>query len=280
MAQTSDFRLRVARLANIVAVLLLLVVILFPIVWMVFASVRPVMETLRTPPAWLPEELNFKAYARLLSNKRELTYFVNTYIIAISTALLSTGIGVPAAYGFSRFRIRGARVILLGILAVQLMPQISLVLPYFNFAQSLGLYNTRLALVIANTAFVLPIAIWLLKGFLDTIPVALEEAAMIDGCSRWQCLIYVVFPLVLPGLIGTAIFSFLWAWNEFIFAVILTMGPDAAPLTVRFSQFFGQYGRDWNNIMALNVIAMLPLLAAFIWLQRWVVEGMTAGAVK
>ena len=108
----------------------------------------------------------------------------------------------------------------------------------------------------------------------------LEDAALLDGCTRLQLLRHIVLPLALPGLIGTAVFAFLWAWNEFLFAVVLTAGPGVAPLTIRMSQFFSQYGRDWNGIMALNVLASIPLLAAFVWLQRWVVEGMTAGAVK
>jgi len=193
---------------------------------------------------------------------------------------LSVLLGSLCAYGFSRFRIAGARYILLGLLGLQLLPNVALVLPFFNMSQALGIHNTYLALIIADTSFALPIAAWLLKGFFDSIPIALEDAAMLDGCTRLQCLRYVVLPLALPGLIGTAVFAFLWAWNEFLFAVILTAGPQAAPLTIRMSQFFSQYGRDWNGIMALNVMASIPLLVAFVWLQRWVVEGMTAGAVR
>ena len=194
--------------------------------------------------------------------------------------MLSITLSASCAYGFSRFRIRGARFILLAILALQLLPSVSVILPFFNLSRALHLHNTYFALIIADTAFALPIAIWLLKGFFDAIPMAIEEAALLNGCNRFQCFRYVVLPLAIPGLIGTGVFAFLWAWNEFLFAVVLTSGPEVAPLTVRMSQFFSQYGRDWNNIMALNVIALLPLFAIFIWLQRWVVNGMTAGAVK
>jgi ABC-type glycerol-3-phosphate transport system permease component len=126
----------------------------------------------------------------------------------------------------------------------------------------------------------LPISIWILKGYLDSIPIDLEEAAMVDGCNRLQALWRVVLPLALPGIIGTGTFAFMWAWNEFMFAVVLTSGPDAAPLTIAIAQFFTQFGREWNAIMALNVVATLPLLIIFVFLQRWVVQGMTAGAVK
>jgi multiple sugar transport system permease protein len=275
-----DFRLIVGQALNIAGVLVILVIVLFPLLWMVLASLRPVTETLHNPPVWIPRELTFAAYRKLLTDRTQLSYFINTYVISMGTAVLSIALSALCAYGFSRFRIPGARFILLGLLALQLLPNVSLVLPFFNLAQQLHIHNTYLALIIADTAFALPIAIWLLKGFFDAIPVAIEEAALLDGCNRFQSFRYVVLPLAVPGLIGTGVFAFLWAWNEFLFAVVLTSGPEVAPLTVRMSQFFSQYGRDWNNIMALNVIALLPLFAIFVWLQRWVVNGMTAGAVK
>ena len=268
---------RLVRLAIVAAVLVL---VLFPILWMVFASLRPTLETLSDPPVWIPRDVTFAAYGKLLADPTQLRYFLNTYLIALATAGLSVLLGSLSAYGFSRFRIAGARYILLGLLGLQLLPNVALVLPFFNMSQALGIHNTYLALIIADTSFALPFAAWLLKGFFDSIPVALEDAAMLDGCTRLQSLRHVVLPLALPGLIGTAVFAFLWAWNEFLFAVVLTAGPEVAPLTIRMSQFFSQYGRDWNGIMALNVVASIPLLVAFVWLQRWVVEGMTAGAVK
>jgi multiple sugar transport system permease protein len=279
-AQRYELRPKIGQLLNIFGVLVVLAVVLFPIVWMVFASMRPVSETLHDPPVWVPREITFAAYRNLLSQPKQIGYFVNTYIISLSTAFLSISLGALSAYGFSRFRIKGAKYILLALLALQLLPNVSLVLPFFNLSQALHIHNTYFAMIIADTSLALPIAIWLLKGFFDSIPASLEEAAMLDGCSRLQSLWHIVFPLALPGLIGTAAFAFLWAWNEFLFAVVLTIGPEVAPLTVRMSQFFSQYGRDWTDIMALNVIALIPLLIAFIWLQRWVVEGMTAGAVR
>jgi multiple sugar transport system permease protein len=280
LPQRYDVRLVVGRLLNIAGVLVVLTVVLFPIFWMVLASIRPTAETLHNPPIWIPREITCEAFRNLLSQPVQLQYFINTYIIALSTAFLSISFGALGAYGFSRYRIKGGRYILLALLSLQLLPNVSLVLPFFNISQQFHIHNTYFALIIANTSLALPIVIWLLKGFFDSIPASLEEAAMLDGCNRLQSLWYVVFPLALPGLIGTGAFAFLWAWNEFLFAVVLTSGPNVAPLTVRMSQFFSQYGRDWSGIMALNVIAVIPLLIAFVWLQRWVVEGMTAGAVK
>src|SRR5712692_959464 len=255
-------------------------VVLFPIIWMVFTSIRPMTETLSSPPIWIPHEITFAAYEKLLTDSKRVRYLINTYVIALSTAAISTLLGSLAAYGFSRFRISGARFILPALLSLQMLPNVTLIIPFFNMAQSLGIYNTYLVLIVADSAFALPIAIWLLKSYLDSIPIDLEEAAMVDGCTRLHALWRIVLPLSLPGLVGTATFAFLWAWNEFMFAVVLTSGIDVAPLTIAISQFFTQFGRDWNSIMALNVLSTLPLLILFVLLQRWVVQGMTAGAVK
>jgi multiple sugar transport system permease protein len=256
------------------------VVIIFPIVWMVFASVRPVEETLTIPPVWFPKQFTLQYYRELLHDSRQMRFLTNGYIISIMTAGVCLTLGSLAAYGFSRFKIRGGRFILIGILALQMLPQISLIIPYYNLAIALRLYNTYSALVVADSSFALPITIWLLKGYLDSIPRDLEEAAMVDGCTRLKALYRVVLPLALPGLIATGTMAFLWAWNELLFAVVLRSGPAVAPLTIGISEFFTQFGRDWARIMTLNTIGVLPLMIVFILLQKWVVQGMTSGAVK
>lgn len=273
-------RLGLGRAFMILGVLVCLFFVLFPIVWMAMASFRPTTETLGSPPVWIPQEITFVAYGELFEDRQEIGYFINTYVIAFGTAFLCIVLGSLCAYGFSRFRLRGAQFFLLAILALQMIPYVAFIIPFFNISQALGIHDTYWALIIANTAFTLPIAIWLLKGFFDSIPAALEESAMIDGCTRLQALWYVVVPLSLPGVVGTAVFAFLWAWNEFLLAVVLTAGPEVAPLTIRISQFFTQFGRDWTGVMALNVVASVPLLVAFIFVQRWVIQGLTAGAVK
>lgn len=282
MTRQTSFRraLSLHRVAQLAAVALALVFVLFPIVWMVFASMRPTAETVAYPPVWWPRDVTFAAYAGIFGDQRELRYFANSYIISGSTALLCLALGVPCAYGFSRFKIRAAPVILLVLLALQMLPNVSVVLQFFEMARRFGIYNTHFALIVTHSAFVLPITIWLLKGFFDSIPIALEEAAMVDGATRLEAMWHVVLPPALPGLVSTAVFAFLWSWNEFLFAVVLTSGADAAPLTIRMSQFFSQFGRDWSGIMALNVLAAIPLVVAFIFVQRWVVAGLTAGAVK
>ncbi|MCH8093958.1 MAG: carbohydrate ABC transporter permease [Chloroflexi bacterium] len=274
---------RKVRLHGLVTAVLLaigLVIVLFPIMWMVFASMRPVSETFGTPPAWIPREISFEAYETIFFDPRQQRYQVNTYVIALSTAFLSVGLGSLAAYGFSRFKIRGGRSILLGILALQMVPGVSIIIPFYNMARWAGIWDTYLAMILANTAFALAISIWLLKGYVDSIPIDLEEAAMVDGCSRFQAFYKIVLPLLAPGLVGTATFAFLYGWNDFVFATTLRDGHELMPMTVAIGNFFTSHSRDWNSIMALNTMATLPLIALFVLLQRWVIKGMTAGAVK
>jgi ABC-type glycerol-3-phosphate transport system permease component len=257
-----------------------LIIVLFPIVWMVFASVRPVSETFGTPPAWIPKEVNFEAYQTIFFDPRQQRYQLNTWFIALSTAVLSVGLGSLAAYGFSRYEIRGAGFILLAILALQMLPGVSIIIPFYNMSRWAGIWDTYLAMILADTAFALAISIWLLKGYIDSIPRDLEEAAKVDGCNQFQAFYKIVLPLLAPGLVGTATFAFLYAWNDFVFATILRNGHELMPMTVAIGNFFTSHSRDWNSIMALNTMATLPLIALFVFLQRWVIQGMTAGALK
>ena len=267
------------------------IVVLFPVLWMIFGSMRSIPETFGTPPSWFPKEFKWDAYLKLIgdptdsnmfgrSGGKQLRYQMNTYIIALSTAFVSISLGSLAAYGFSRFRIRGGGGILLAIMALQMLPGVSLIIPFYNLANWAGIYDTYWAVIIADTVFALPISIWMLKSYVDSIPVDLEEAAMVDGANRLQALYKVVMPLMLPGLVGTATFAFLYGWNDFVFASILTDGPHLAPMTVALQFYFTQLGREWNLIMALNTLATIPLFVIFVFLQRYVIQGMTAGAVK
>lgn len=169
---------------------------------------------------------------------------------------------------------------LMGILALLMLPRVTVIVPYFRLAHTLGFYDTLFGLILVNTAFLLPIAIWLLKGYIDSIPAELEEAALIDGCTPIQALWKVLIPLAVPAIIGVGTFVFIGAWNEYLLAVVLTDTPSSQPLTIGLAAFFGQYVRDWNSIMALSTLSSLPLVCIFIFFQRWVVQGMTSGAVK
>lgn len=260
--------------------LIVTILVLLPVVWMIGTAIRPIGEILNYPPHILPQEPTLRYFSRILNDSIYQRYFLNSLIIAMATLVLTLTLGALAAYGFSRSRISGARWMLIGILALLMLPRVTLIIPYFRLSHVVGIYDSLLAMILVNTAFLLPMAIWLLKGYMDTIPVALEEAAMIDGCSHLQALRKVTLPLSVPGLVGVGTFVFVGAWNEYLLAIVLTDSPESRTLTIGLASFFGEFVRDWNSIMALATLSSLPLIVIFIVFQRWVVQGMGRGAVK
>ena len=265
-------------LSSLVAVITLL--ILFPAVFAVFTSFKPIREIFTYPPSILPQSWTVKPYISIFSQEKYLHYFFNGYFISISSTFLCVILGALAGYGFSRFKLPAKHLLMLGILAMQMFPGAVLMVPYFNLSRKLGLYNTYLVLVMIDTTFSLPLVIWLLKSYFDSIPVAIEEAALIDGCNPVKVLLLIVMPLARAGIIATGVLAFIRAWNEFLFALILTKGPERAPISVGLAELFGQYSIEWNGIMAITTLAVLPLLVVFIFVQRYVIAGITSGAIK
>jgi ABC-type glycerol-3-phosphate transport system permease component len=253
--------------------------ILFPAIFAILTSFKPIREIFVYPPAIFPHTWTVKPYISIFSREKYLHYFFNGYFISICSTFLCVILGGLAGYGFSRFRLPAKRVLLLGILAAQMFPGAVLMVPYFNLSKQLGLYNSYLALIMIDTTFALPLVIWLLKSFFDSIPVTIEEAALLDGCNKVKVLLLIVAPVARAGVIGTGMLAFIRAWNEFLFALILTKGPERAPITVGLAELFGQYSINWNGIMAITTLAVLPLLVVFIFVQRYVISGITGGAV-
>jgi ABC-type glycerol-3-phosphate transport system permease component len=256
------------------------VLILVPILWMVSAGLRPIKELLSYPPTLLPKTLTFQYFERIVFGIKYQHYFANSALLALGTLGLTLILGALAAYGFSRFRMPGSQVMLLSILALLMLPRVTIIIPYFRLSHLIHVYDTVFGLILANTAFLLPMCTWLLKGYLDSIPEELEEAAMVDGCTRVQTLWKILVPLAVPGVAGVGTFVFIGAWNEYLLAVTLTDTLRAQTLTVGLAAFFGEYVRDWNGIMALSTLTTLPLVAIFVLLQQRVVAGLTSGAIK
>jgi len=271
-------RLRNFLLYTLVAVVALL--ILFPAIFAILTSFKPVREIFIYPPSIFPHTWTVKPYISIFSREKYLHYFFNGYFISICSTFLCVFLGGLAGYGLSRFRLPAKRTFMLAILAMQMFPGAVLMVPYFNLSKQLGLYNTYLALIMIDTTFALPLVIWLLKSYFDSIPISIEEAALIDGCSQVKVLLLIVAPLARAGVIGTGMLAFIRAWNEFLFALILTKGPERAPITVGLAELFGQYSINWNGIMAITTLAVFPLLVVFIFVQRYVISGITSGAVK
>ena len=287
MAQASNsaraMRLSARTLNNVLLVgttLVATLLVLFPVFWMINAAVRPIAEILTYPPSLMPKEITLKFFGNIAGNEQFRRYYLNSIILASLTTLFVIPVGMIAAYGFSRFRMPAGRIMLLGIMALLLLPPVTLILPYFKLSHDFRLYDTLAGLILVNMAWILPISIWLLKGYMDAIPVELEQAAMIDGATRLQALRMILVPIMVPSLVGIGTYVFIQAWNEYLLAVTLTDTPSSQPLTIGLGAFFGQFTRDWNSIMALSTMASLPLVLLFVFFQRWVVQGMTSGAVK
>jgi multiple sugar transport system permease protein len=255
-------------------------VLLFPIAWMASTALKPRSEVFLVPPVWIPVHPTLAGFAALLSG-HILTFFENSLIVASGSALLATFCGALTAYGLARISFRGGDAVLIMFLAAMAFPVPLLMISMYTLFGSLGLLDTYLALILANAVVALPVVVWLLKGFFDSLPVEVEEAAFIDGASVLQTLLRVVFPMSRPGLAAAAIFVFVTSWNEFAFGLTFTSSTDMRPLPAGISLLFLQeFQYQWPEMMAVAIVATLPILLLFLLFQRNFVEGVTTGAVK
>jgi multiple sugar transport system permease protein len=253
---------------------------LFPVAWMVTVSVRPNVEVMRIPPQWIPTVVTWQPYAQVLGSPRYLRTFVNSYVIATGVTLLSLLVGALAAYALSRFRFPGQRLVVTFLVVTQMFPLVLLCIPYFRVMVRLGLYDTLVALVLVYTTFTLPFCILMLRAYFAEVPRELEEAAMVDGCSRLGAIVRVLLPLSGPALVGSGLYTFLLAWNEFLFAVVLIESWENRVITIAIYSLLAEFVTEWNMMMAFSILASAPLVVAFVFLQRYVVRGMTVGAIK
>lgn len=253
---------------------------LFPIAWMVTVSLRPNGEIFTVPPRWLPSTPTLDAYAQLVGSSTYMRFFVNSYVVALVVTVVSLFLALLAGYSFSRFRYAGGRFLQLFIIGTQMVPPISLIIPYFLLIVSLGIYDSYPALIVTYASFCLPFATLMMTSYFDSIPLDLEEAAMVDGCTRLGSLWRVLVPLTIPGLVATGVYSFLLSWNEFLFAITLTQSEGMRTVPVGIALLMGEHAFEWNVIMALSALGSVPLFVIFIFLQRYLITGLTAGAVK
>ena len=258
----------------------LVVFSLFPFAWMLSTSLKPLDQVLAYPIRWWPSHPTFQSYWTTWSIQSFSHYFANSTIVGLSATLFSVAFAVLAGYGFSRFRFRGSRFLMILVLVTQMVPGIMLVIPYFSLASTVGLINTYQLLILTYTSFALPFSIWMMKGFFDSLPRELDEAALIDGCGRFAALVRVLLPVALPGIAATIVFSFLLAWNEFLFALVLLTTPEMFTITLGIANNIGQMRIQWNDLMAASVIATFPTILLYAFLEKYLVSGLTAGAVK
>jgi multiple sugar transport system permease protein len=257
--------------------LFVLVLFLFPVYWMFAVSLKTAGEIFKSPPAWYPATPQFGNFLVLFREGDAWSVWNSLVTAGVSTAIAMV-LGTLCAYGIVRFR-TGGEHLATWILSQRLLPPIAIVFPLFLAYAWLGLSDTYSGLILLYTAFALPYVIWMMRGYLAEVPVELEEAALVDGCSRIGVLWRVVVPVARNGLVATAIFAFIYSWNEFLFALVMTR-TNVMTYTVQISNYFGPQSTFWAKISAMSVLGTLPVFIAVACLQRYVVRGISLGAVK
>ena len=251
-----------------------------PLVWMFITALKPPAEVITWPPVILPKEPTFRNFRLLFEESLIVTFLRNSLVTAFASTVLSIILGTMAAYSLTRYHYPGRNKLATFILLGYMFPPIVLIIPFFVWFKAIGLTDNYLGLIITYVALGLPFATWLLWAFFQSIPLELEEAAWIDGATRARAIVHVIFPLALPGVIATSIFTFIVAWNEYLFALILMNTDPMKTLPVGLADLLNRPMTDWGVIMAAGVVITLPALLFFIFTQQYLIKGWGAGAVK
>lgn len=252
----------------------------FPLLWMIATSLKSYADVYVFPPHYLPEHLNFGFYRQVTQETPFFGYMLNSLIVASSATCFSVLFGAMAGWSLARARFRGRDAVLRSVLLAYLLPQILIVIPFFGFLSYVGLANTYTALIIAYTTLTFPFSTWLLTDYFKSIPNEIEEQGKIDGASNLTIFFRLVLPLAAPGLVVAAIFAFINSWNEFLYGLIILGTGDKQVLTVGLYNFVGGENAQWGPMMAATTLTMIPTLVLFLAVQRRLVGGLTAGAVK
>ena len=277
MSMLNKSRKKLLDFLQFLVILLTAIIILVPIYWIVSGAFKQQVDIFQLKLLFTPTLENFRIIFKSPYNLFDK--LVNSTLVALSTVLITIPLATLAAYSFSRFRMKAEKVMFVTILATQFVPAVVIVLPFFILFRDIGILDTRLALVLVNLSLIMPFAIWMIKGFIDGIPMDTEEAALVDGSSRIQVVLNVVIPMALPGVITAGIFCFILAWNEFLFALIITTNK-AVTLPVGLSLFHAEEGVLWHLISAAGIMIMLPMFVLATLIQKHFVQGMTMGAVR
>ena len=266
------------RHARVAVGVLLTALMLFPVYWMVNVSLTPAKDMRKSPPSLFPATPTFEGYQRVL--REQLPFFGTSLLVALGTVALTLAIAAPAAYALAKLRPKGRRVLGFVLLVAQMIPGIIMALGFYGIYVSLGITNTVWGLVFADSTIAVPFAVLILTSFMSSVPDELLQAARIDGAGPWRSFVSVVLPASRNGTITAALFSFLWAWSDFVFASTLDAGGRMQPLTLGIYRYIGNNNQEWNSIMATAVVASVPATVLLVVAQRYVAAGLTTGAVK
>lgn len=251
-----------------------------PVVWMLSSSFKPNTEIFEYPPRLMAHAPTLEAYTRIFTDATKIRFFINSYIVSIMVTVATLIVALLAAYGLSRYEFRGKRIFNIVVICIQAVPPITLLIPYFGLMVGLRLYNTYQGLILTYMVFTLPYAIIMLTGYMNTLPRELDEAVKVDGGGSLTALWKVLVPISVPGIVSVGIYTFMIAWNEYLFALTLTKTLDRRTVPIGIQLLMGQHSYEWNEMMAMSLLGCLPILLLFLFFQRYFIGGMTSGSVK
>lgn len=263
-----------------ILVLFVIIMVGFPLLWMIISSFKPGTELFNVPPKVFPTVFSLEWYKQAFSNENVIHYFLNSLKIAGIVMVVDMGIGTLTAYSVTRFSYNGSRLLRMSILAAYCIPPIMLMIPLYKIMAALHLTGSHVGVIIGHLTITLPFSVWLLISFFRKLPREIDEAAMIDGANEWQVFVQIDFPLCISGILSTGIMAFIMSWNEFLLSSVLINKEAMKTLTVGISNYISSTHIDWGIIMALGTITTIPVVILFAAVQKYFVEGMTAGAVK
>jgi multiple sugar transport system permease protein len=280
MTTTNPRKLALLRTGTMLGLLFGALFAALPILWMLSSSFKANSEIFAWPPRLITENFSLDAYTTVLTDPVKVRFFINSYVVAVSVTVLTLLVAILAAYAFSRYEFRGKAAVNVIIVGIQAVPPITLLIPYFGLIVALRLYNSYQGLVLTYMVFTLPYAIVMMTGYFNTLPRELDEAARVDGTSSWGALWRILVPISLPGIVSVAVYTFMIAWNEYLFALTLTRTDNMRTVPIGIQLLMGQHSYEWSEMMAMSVLGSIPVLALFVFFQKFFIGGMTAGAVK
>ncbi|CAL8969267.1 Inner membrane ABC transporter permease protein YcjP [Propionicimonas sp. T2.31MG-18] len=277
---TRSRRRAIARIGLVLALVLGALYAGLPVLWMLSSSFKPNTEIFQYPPRLIPETFTLDAYTTIFTDPVKVRFFLNSYFVSLTVTALTLLVAVLAAFALSRYEFPFKRVLNVVIVSVQAVPPITLLIPYFGLIVFLGLYNTYPGLILTYLVFTLPYAIIMMTGYFNTLPRELDEAVKVDGGSSWTALWRILVPVAVPGMVSVGIYTFMIAWNEYLFALTLTKTPEMRTVPIGIQLLMGQHSYEWNQMMSMSILGCIPVLLLFLFFQRFFIGGMTAGAVK
>lgn len=255
--------------------------VLFPLYWIIITALKPATEAFNVNPSFFPKHITFENFKQVITDKRILTYLKNSLFVSFTSSFITTVLCIYAGYSFSKFRYRGRNSFMLLVMTAQMFPFAVLLLTIYTVMRRLNLLDNYISLILSFVTFTLPMGTLTLKSYFDEIPDSLIESGSIDGASRFTIMHKIIFPLVVPGVISTAIYGFVWSWNDLLYSLTLVTSASKRTLAPGLSlTYMGEFQNNWSNMMAASIFVSIPVALIFIFLQRYFIQGITSGSVK